>query len=188
MRKKSINLLIEATEETGIYKRLKKIMPLTAAALLILFIIFYAGSLFYIRSNNREYKLLQSEIKTSEKNISKYQSTEGIYLATYGILDVIKKILAKNTSVIADTLPEILHSNSEVFRIKTLTVDRQGQAVFNVTAFSLPVLEAFVDDLKTKENEALFSDIKAQGILREKDGSYTLNISLKYKKSTTLSG
>ena len=188
MRKKSINLLIEATEEAGIYKKLKKIMPLAAGALLILFIIFYAGSLFYIRSNNREYKLLQSEIKTSEKNISKYQSTEGIYLATFGILDVVKKILEKNTSVIADSLPEILSSNSEVFRIKTLTVDRQGQAVFNVTAFSLPVLEAFVDDLKIKENEYVFSDIKAHGILREKDGSYTLNVSLKYKRNTALSG
>ena len=178
MSKKTINLIIEKDDDLPVLKRLKKFAPVTAAVCLI-----YSISLIYLKLNTSEYNKLKAEVTSSEKKITSYQATEGLYLATFNILDVINKILAKNCSTVADTLPEVYGIDSDEIDIKTLTVDRNGQMSFSLTAYSLTALEVFVGELLNKQIDAVFSDIKAQGILRDKDGSYTMTISLKYRKS-----
>lgn len=182
MARKTINLLISRQEETLAYQRLRKFSPIVAATFLTLFLITYLISLIYISVNSRDYNNLKSEVEISEKRVSDNKATEGVYLATVNLLDLIKKIKNQEAQEVAVIFPELYSLQSSNTYINTAAIDNKGAVNLNITSFSLDSLEELVNQLKSKEESANFKSIKAQGILREKDGSYTLTITLNVMK------
>lgn len=179
MARKTINLLILRQEETLTYRRLRKTAPIIAGIFITLFLIAYLVSLVYISSNVRDYNNLKSQVENLENSVAQKKATEGVYLATVNVLDLIKKIKNQDSEKVAVIFPELYNlANSNTY-INTASIDNKGNVNINLTSYSLDSLEELVNQLKQKEETANFNSIKAHGILREKDGSYTLTIALK---------
>ena len=178
MAKKLINLLIEVQPDSPGIRRLKKIAPITSIFVLAVFIVFYVLSLVYVQINIRNYNQIKSQADLLEKKIASLKSSESLYITTIGVLDKIKNILSKDTKIIANTMPALFKIQGDNSVITTSSIDNSGPVGFTVKAESLNALENFINELKKSENENNFKEIKATGILRESDGSYTFTINL----------
>lgn len=181
MVKYSVNLILKEEKESPLVKKLKIIFPLVSFLLLIFFGLIFLFTYFYINANSREFNLLNKEIERYEKQISEYKITEGIYTLTGSKLKVIDELLAdsKNFSPVVGTLLALQTSG---ITITSITTDKLGNISFSIIASSSASMDMFVNKIIEEENEELFSDITAQGIVRDKKGNYILSISAKGNK------
>lgn len=177
MVKHRINLLIRKEEETPLMKKLKKVLSLSAFFGVILFLISFFFSIFYINQNLAKFNLSKKEAEMLEKKIAEQKNLEGIYLLTSGRLNFLDKTVVSRKKF-TKLLLEVEDLQGEGITIKGVSADKGGKISFSVIASSAARLNDFVSMLIVREEAKLFSDIKAQGIVRPKSGSYLLNISL----------
>lgn len=178
MAKKLINLLIDKEEDSKILRKLKKITPISSAALLIIFVILHVISLIYVRLNVNDYNNLKNKVSGFETRIATAKSAESIYITTYSILEKIKNIQGRDTKIINNTLPVLFEYQNEAIVIDNITIDNNGPVTFFVKTTSVDALNYFVDELKKGEGEFGYANVKASSILRENDGSYTFTVNL----------
>jgi len=184
MAKKLINLLIEVQPEPAAIRSLRRFIPTFSLTLLVIYIILQISLLAYIKLNLNEYNKIQKEVQRLENGIAIAKSRESLYITSIGILDKIKKILDSDTKIISNTLPVLIKIQSSDVLIDTITIDNSGPAGFTVKTSNVTVMEDLVSELRKNQSNIKFKDIKAAGIVRENDGSYTFSISLSVDKKT----
>lgn len=178
MPKTSVNLIVVKGKESPVVKKLKVIFPILSFIFLVVFGCIFLVTFFYIQANSREFNLTQKEIERYEKQIMDKKTTEGIYTFTLSKLQVIDQLelASKNFSPAVDS---IIHLDSSGITITSLTVEKSGELSMSIIASSSASMDMFVDNLVSKPE---FSDVIAQGIIREKKGNYIVNISMKASK------
>lgn len=179
MAKKLINLLIEAQPETAGIRQLKKFTPIVSGVILGLFLLLHLISLIYLKFNLNEYNKVNEQVATLEKKISSSKSSESLYLTTISVLDKIKSILAKESKIVNNTVPVLLDLQNSEIKINTILVDNKGPVSFSVKSTSSYAMISFIEKLKQSEALYNFNNVKANGIIRENDGSYIFSVSLK---------
>jgi len=182
MAKKLINLLIEIQPEPAALKYLKKILPLLSISSLIIFVLLHIASLVYVRLNIDDYNKIKGKVDEIEKKISNAKGSESLYISSIAVLGKIDKILAGNSKIIETTLPVILNIQNSDISLGTVMVDNSGQVGLTLKTSDSQALENMASELVNKQNLYNFKDIKAAGIVRENDGSYSLSISLNVDK------
>lgn len=178
MPKTSVNLIVVKGKESPIVKKLKVIFPILSFISLVVFGCVFLVTFFYIQANSREFNLIQKEIERYEKQITDKKTTEGIYTFTSSKLQVIDQLesASKNFSPAVDS---IIQMDSAGITVTGLTVDKSGELSMSIIASSSASLDTFVDTLIQKTE---FTNVIAQGIIREKKGTYIVNISMKASK------
>ncbi len=178
MTKNTVNLILLKEDEPPVIKKLKIILPITAAFVFIIFIFIYIASIVYINNNVVAFNLLKRNVDQLEKNITSKKNIEGIYTMTSTRLNILDQLSGK----IVDFPPlinDISNLNGKGIFIKTVSSDSKGNVSFTLRASSSASLDDFVSLLENLELEKIFSQIKASGIVREKKGIYNLSVSLK---------
>lgn len=163
-------------------RRLKIILPVTAAVSLILFLLLFLVLFIYINKNVNQFDLLKRQTQQMENKISSQKTTEGDYTVTVSRLNVLGEVLDKEKKFIP-IISELDSLNNESIKIQSVSSDKTGNISFSLIASSSASLDDFVTILMAKEDQKLFSDIKAQGISREKNGNYHMTLSLKADKN-----
>lgn len=175
MPKKTINLLIQKHEQKNLLGKIFRFVPIVSVCSLILFLLFYGSSVVLLKTNIKEYNTLQDAIEQIEAKIAGKKNTEGLYVSTITILAVIEKILGEKYHY-SDILPEIYSLNTYNTIVSDSTIDKNGQVTLSVTATSIDILDEFIEKLKEKEISNKFSQINAQGIVRDKNGEFTMTV------------
>ncbi len=179
MVKKNINLLIEKELDSPLVAKLKFFLPLTAVIFFVLFIILFIVSITYTKKNLEQYKVLKEEIHSLESKIDEKKNLEGVYTLSYTILNAIKEIV-NNKVTFTPLLSELMKINTDHLSITQASSDNKGKVNLNITASSSAYLNSLVTFLHDKEDkDKVFSDMTADGIIRNKTGGYELSISLK---------
>ena len=184
MAKKLINLLIEVQPEPLAVRRFRRVIPTFSITLLVVYIVLQISLLAYIKLNLNEYNKIQKEVQRLENRIAIVKSRESLYITSIGVLDKIKKILDSDTKIISNTLPVLINIQSSDVFMDTITVDNNGPAGFTVKTSNVTVMENLVNELTKIQTNIKFKDVKAAGIIRENDGSYTFSVSLSVDKKT----
>jgi len=183
MPKRSINLIIHKQLDTTSVARLKKYLPISAAASIFIFISLFLGLIIYINTNLAAFKLRQVEATQIEKKIEAAADVEATYTITANLINKLSKILSSATNYTKVT-SEIIELKSDDLNITSATTDSDGNISFSVTATSVTVLNEFVSTLIDKEEiDHKFSKIEAHGIVRDKDAKYILTINMKADKT-----
>lgn len=179
MVKKNINLLLEKELDSALVAKLKFFLPLTAGISLILFIILFIISISYTKSNLAQYNVLKDEVNRLENIINEKKNLEGVYTLSFVILNTISEIL-KNKVAFMPIFNEVVTINSAYLSVIQASSDEKGKVSFAVTASSSADLNDLVSILREKEDrEKKFSNMIANGIIKNKNGGYELSISLK---------
>lgn len=177
MTKYSVNLVINKSAESPLVAKAKIFLPVTAIVSLALFVIFFLSSLVYINKNNQKFNALKIQIDNLEKRISANKNAEGVYVLTVSRIKTIDQ-LGTHSKKFTPLLSEILKMQSGGLVISQATIDKKNAVTVALTASSSGTLDEFVTALMKAESNKLFSDIKSSGIVRDKDGSYLLSVSL----------
>lgn len=178
----SVNLIIPKKDDSAGIKKAKVIMPVVSVVALILFIIFYFATLLFNNSNRSEFLSVKNEADILEKKIGVQKNTEGLYTVSLAKVTALDGIL-ENSRKFSHILSEINNLNRDQLSIRSAVVDNLGNVSFAVIASDSGILDDFVSLLQTKEDQKLFSQMLAKGIIREKNGDYSLNILLKSNPS-----
>lgn len=179
MPKRTINLILDKESDSPAIRRAKLILPILASLCLILFVIIFMVSLNYTKNNLNIFKNLKSEVDTLEAEIESYKNIEGIYSITYKLLEVIQSVV-KNDKSFSRILSEINFLNSEDLSVINASADNQGNINLTLIASSSAALNKMVYILQNKEEEEkIFSQIEASGIIKNKSGDYNLNLTFK---------
>lgn len=182
MPKKTINLIINLQEDTPLVKRLKLFLPLISLSSLIIFIILYAVSLIYIRSNFSNYNLLEKQTEVLEKKVSSVKSTEGIYTTTVGILNIISSLSVNTATIMPDIFLEVYNLQSPGVVVNNASIDQKGDVFMTVTTSNLDSLDTIIERLKEKEEfQKRFINTRSQGVTRDTDGVYKMNVTFQIK-------
>ncbi|OGG26931.1 hypothetical protein A2960_02180 [Candidatus Gottesmanbacteria bacterium RIFCSPLOWO2_01_FULL_39_12b] len=179
--KHKINLIIPSEVESRRVKRLKFYLPLIATVSLLIFVILFLLSIIFVNTNITKFNNLNLEVDNLEKKISSFQTTEGIYTFISMMLKNIDQI-ARSQKNYLPLLDQISELPSSTIKISTISVNDQGNVSFSVVASSSASLDNFITFLMEKDNNHLISNIKADGIVRQK-GKYLFNISFLADKS-----
>ncbi len=178
MLKNTVNLIINKDSEPQSLKKLKIILPVSAGLSLLVFIIVFIASIIYINNNIVAYNLLKRNVVQFEKNIASKKNIEGVYTLTNTRLNILDQLSGK----IVDFPPlidDVNKLNGNGISIKSVSSDNKGNISFAMIASSSAALDEFVGLLEKMEQNKIFYQIKANGIVREKKGFYDLSISLK---------
>lgn len=182
MSKQSINLLIPKEQDSPTFHRIKIILPLISIISLVLFILLFSISFIYLNISSLRFNQLKKRAENSESKISAQKSTEGVYLFTTKRVDTIAQILSSSKNF-SRVISEIIGLPIEGIAIKDVSFDKQGNLSFSLISSSIDTLDNFILVLLAKENNHLYSNIKADGITRDKKANYYVNISLKFDQS-----
>lgn len=175
MPKKTINLLIQKHQQKNLLGKIFKFTPIVSVCALLLFLLFYSVSVILLKTNYKEYNTLQDSIEQLEAKIASKKNTEGLYISTKTVLGIIEKILGEKYHY-SYVLPEIYSLNTYNTVISDATIDKKGQVTLSVVNSSIDIMEEFVEKLKEKEISDKFSQIYAQGIVRDKNGEFTMTV------------
>lgn len=176
--KRSINLVLSKQPQPLIIRRLNVILPAVAGIFFFLFIAIYVGSILYLKENQKEYNSINSEITENEKAIESQKNKEGVYRYTLSLLTVLDQIASAYQSY-TPLAQEISDLNSLGLGIKTFGTTTKGDVSINLSAKSTDSLEQLVIALKQRDKDKKFSEIRASGISRDRDGVYQLSLSFK---------
>ena len=185
MAKQSINLLITKHPASGMVRRMQKISPMFAGISLVVFCAAFIISFEQLRASGAEHDRVRKEITDVEKSILTQQSAEGLYTLTAKSLDVLQRITDKNITF-NRVLSELSTLQSESTIFANAHVDDTGVVSISIISESYTYLNEFVSNLLAKESEGLFSNIKTQGVVRDRDGEYRLSISFVVDQSLLL--
>lgn len=175
----SINLIPKRDTDSPIVQRLKKILPLTAVASLLLFVLLFFSSLLYTNAHLAEFNRLKKEVEILEGRIASQKTTEGIYTLTAMVLNVLKQTMS-GTKQFSPLIGEVASFEKSGIRISSLLADKKGNVSVAVSASSSAILSAFVETLIKQENEKkTFTNLFAQGTIRDRKGKYNVTISMK---------
>lgn len=178
MEKHSLNLIIKKETDSPLIHKIKLFLPLSAFISLLLFGLIFTVSVIYINSNISQFNLLKKEVERLEKRISDQKTAEGIYTFSLSKLNVLGQILngSKNFSPL---ISEIINLPSSEVNITSANADAKDNVAVSLVASSSAAMDRFVTLLLEKEKEKTISQIYAQGITREKKGSYLFTITFK---------
>lgn len=182
MAKYSLNLIIRKQNEPEMIRKLKIILPVTAGASLVIFLAIFLMMFIYINKNVNQFNLLKRQTQQMENKISSQKMTEGDYTVAASRINVLGEILDKEKKFIP-LISELDRLNTGGIKVEAVSSDRTGNISLSLIASSSASLDDFVTTLLYKEDQKLFSDIKAQGISREKNGNYHMTLSLKADKN-----
>ncbi len=179
MVKKNINLLIEKELDSALVAKLKFFLPITAAISFILFIILFVISISYTKSNLAQYNVLNAEVNRLESKIDEKKNLEGVYTLSYIILKTISEVLNNKVSFMP-IFNEVVKVNSDHLSVMQASSDEKGKVNMALTASSSADLNDLVSFLHEKEDkDKIFSNMIANGIVKNKKGGYELSVSLK---------
>lgn len=178
MEKRSVNLIIQKSAESPLFIKLKLILPIVAAVMLALFVIFFLSSIIYINKNNSEFNASKTQIENLEKKISSNKNTEGIYTLTVSRIKTIGQLGSGNKNY-ALLLSNVMKLQTNGVTVSQTSIDKKNNVTVAVTASSSAALSEFVTNVAKTESENLFSDIRSSGVVRDKNGGYIMTISLK---------
>jgi hypothetical protein len=168
-----INLLVEKAKDPEIVIKLKKVLPIVAAILTPIFLIFYFVTLIYLNLNVRKYQSEQNEIKRFEDKLKSAQTKEGQYIFTKQLLTQIASIqkIKKDYYKFFKTINNL--GNPQI-SISNVTVSDKNEVDVSISAYDVYVLEEFINEIiKLDESEnQYFSNFKASNISRDKSGKY----------------
>lgn len=176
--KKSVNLIIKSKLEAPLVSKFKIYLPILAAVSFLLFSFLFFGSLIYIGNNLKEYDLLKKDIETTEGKIVAQKNLEGIYNITVAKLAALEQVLSQKKSF-NKVLEEINYLGQHGTATSSANIDSDGNISFPVSASSSAQVDDIVDMLLLEEQKKLFSNIQAQGFVKDKLGNYQFNISMK---------
>lgn len=183
MTKYSVNLIINKSLDSPVLIKLKIILPVITLIFTVVFIVTYLITLGFISNNLSNFNSLKRETDQLEKEVEAKRDIEAVYTVTTGRLGILEKLSA-NIIDFNKLLTEVNNINSNGITVKTINSDSSGNINLSLVATSSAALDSLVDYLRSKEEQKLFKEIQAQGIVREKKGNYHLNIS--FSSSPTL--
>jgi len=175
---KSVNLVIKSKADSLLIHKLKIILPILSILGIIIFIIVFLTTLFYLNKNIAEYELLKKEISDQEGKISTQKNLEGIYDIVALKTSVLEKILSQKKSF-NQIINLVVGLQESQVAITSQKIDTKGQTDFSVIASSSAQLDDFINLILSREQKKEFSNIEAIGFLKNKKGSYSFNINLK---------
>ncbi|MBI3955525.1 hypothetical protein HY338_03705 [Candidatus Gottesmanbacteria bacterium] len=179
MVKKNINLLIEKELDSALIAKLKFFLPITAGLSFFLFIILFIISISYTKSNLSQYNLIKDEVNRLESKIDEKKNLEGVYTLSYVILKTISEIL-NNKVTFMPIFNEVGKINSNHLSITQASSDEKGKVSLAIIASSSADLNDLVSFLHEKEDkDKIFSNMIANGIVKNKSGGFELSVSLK---------
>lgn len=179
---KSLNLIINREKESPLVKKLKVIAPVSSIVLLLLFVIIFLLSLFYVNSNIAQFNSVKIQSDQLEKKIANQKNVEGIYTLTASKVNALSTALDNNRNF-NKIIEEISRLRSDEIKLNGASVDERGGISFSLEASSSASLDNFINLLLAKEQQKIFSEINAAGIIRDRKGNYSLSINLKGDKS-----
>ena len=178
-----INLITKRDADPVPIARLKKILPLAAVISLLLFVILFFSSLIYTNSNLSKFNRLKNDVENLENQISSQKSTEGVYTLSTTLLQTLAQTIS-GTKHFSPLISQLSTLETNGIRITSSIADKRGNVSISLTASSSAALSSFVNSLMTQESDKkLFTDMYAQGTIRDRKGKYNLSISMKANPS-----
>jgi len=185
MLKKSINLITPREKEPYIIRRLKTTVPIISAVSLFVFVALFIFSIVYVNQNVNSYNQLVAQVAALENQIEKEKSKEGIYTLTSQVVDVVKQLISvkqEHYQIFSD----IWNLQTEGITYTSIIIDQKGKISINVEVDSYEILTAFIEKIVNMENVSKsFSQIRAEGVTRDKKGIYTFTISMQADSGQT---
>ncbi|MBI2616856.1 hypothetical protein HYW55_01825 [Candidatus Gottesmanbacteria bacterium] len=175
MAKRSVNLIISKRDFSETAEKLKRITTITAGISIVLFLLLFALSVWYVRTNTDKFTQMKQELDQVEKKVAAKKQAEGLYVLTSQRLSVLEKLLAQ-TSPYDGLIGNIAGLSTEGISITSVTADSRGNLSISILASSSASLDAFITSLLYAEQEKRLSKIFAQGILRHEEGDYSLTL------------
>jgi hypothetical protein len=174
---KSINLLIIHDQDSPKLKKIKKIVPIIAVVQLIIFIIIFIISFTYTNFHVNQFNELKKQVQQVETQISDKKNIEQTYTLSNKRLTTISQVLTGYKDI-SPIFEEINSLQNENILITTSSVDENGKVAISFVANTYKDMEIFIDSIIEKEEvSALYSNIRSQGVVRDKKGKYSSSLS-----------
>lgn len=178
IRKRTINLVIRQEQLPTPYARLNRILPRVAAGVLVLFLLVYGAVFIYLQINIGQFERTKQDIVRLEQSIAQKKTAEGLYTIAHEDIAVIER-LTKEKKNYPRLLTDLFTLQTPHVSFSSVTIAEDNHISVSVTAATSAALQEFADTLlKGDKQNRSYTQILAQGILRDRSGSYSLTLSM----------
>lgn len=169
--KHSVNLLIKKKDFSPTAEKIKRITTIAAVVSVVGFLLFFAGSLWYVQTNIQKFSSMKQEVEQIEKKIAAKKQIEGLYTLTAARAETLEKILTTGSSF-EGLMAHVRELQTEGIELTSVDADAAGNLSIAVHASSSASLDTFISFLLEAEKEKKLSHIIASRILRQESGDY----------------
>jgi hypothetical protein len=181
MVKKSVNLILNPQVESPVIKRLKVMLPVLAGICLVSFTVTFLVSVYLIRQNNDEYEMLKNQVGALQDKVNVQKNVEGIYTLTLTRDNILNQIM-KTMKDFPQIFSDINGMTGGGIAVDTVSLRQKGEVSISFNVASASELDELVSLVLSDQFKKDWTDIKAQGIAREKTGAYQLTVALKDRR------
>lgn len=178
IHKRSINLILKKEHAAPLTLRLNRVAIRVAAGSLAVFCLVFVMSAAYLRIQYAQFNAIRRDVQDFEQRISQMKTVEGLATIASEKLTVLERLSTINRRY-SRLLNETLQLQTGEIQISTIAVGKDRSMSFAVVAQSSGALSQFVETLIQRKEDNLYTDINATGIIRDRNGLYSLTITLK---------
>lgn len=178
IHKRSINLILRKEHTAPVLLRAKHIARRVATVSLVVFCFAALFTMVYLRIQYDRFNALKQEVQNLENRISERKTIEGMAAIAQEKLAVLERLNSINRSY-SRLLSETLALQTPSVIIASIVVSKDRNMSLSVISRTSEALEEFVDGLIRGDAKGQFVDISATGILRDRDGGYSLTVSMR---------